>query len=431
MKIDFTKASFKDFENPPNLDIYERAKTHEGYLNYLRDNEYMNYRLLATSGCGPEIELGEDGYIKKGNYISFVCNDYLGFTQHPEVKKAVIDGVEKYGTGAGASPLIGGYFEYHKELEDKLSAFFKRPKGSSIVYTTGYTSNSASLLCLLKKEDIAIVDMAVHSSVYEGIMGTTTKRFIHNDIESLDRILSHAKHSYRTKMVIVDGVYSQDGDIAKLKEILEITHRHGAVLLVDDAHGIGVIGETGRGAMEYFDVLDKVDIITGTFSKTFGNVGGYLVANNPELISYLQFQSRQYAFSASAPPNIVGVSKAIDLIDKEPHWQKQLWKNIEYYKKGLLEIGLQIGKTESAIIPVKIGDLQKNSEAGKLLLENGIYTNPIMYPAVSLKDSRIRMSVMATHSQAHLDKALNVFEYVNKKLDIGKAGIDTIKNGTY
>ncbi|MNK98507.1 putative pyridoxal phosphate-dependent acyltransferase [compost metagenome] len=222
-------------------------------------------------------------------------------------------------------------------------------------------------------------------------------------------------------MVIIDGVYSQDGDIAKLKEILEVTHKYGGVLLVDDAHGIGVIGETGRGAMEYFDVLEKVDIITGTFSKTFGNVGGYLVANSPELISYLQFQSRQYAFSASASPNVIGVSKAIELIDEEPHWQKQLWENINYFKKGLIDIGLDVGITESAIIPVKIGDVYKNSLAGKMLLENGVYTNPIMYPAVSLKDSRIRMSIMATHTKKHLDKALNVFEYVNKKLEIAKA----------
>lgn len=420
MNVDYTKASFKDFENIPNLDIFERAKAHEGYLNYLRENEFMNYRLLATSGCGPEIGLAEDGYIKKGDYISFVCNDYLGFTQHPEIKKAVIAGVEKYGTGAGASPLIGGYFDYHKELEDKISTFFKRPKGSSIVYTTGYTSNSASLLCLLKKEDIAIVDMAVHSSVYEGIMGTTVKRFLHNNIENLERILAASKDTYRTKMVIIDGVYSQDGDIARLKEILELTHKYGGVLLVDDAHGIGVVGETGRGAMEYFDVLNDVDIITGTFSKTFGNIGGYVVANNPDLISYLQFQSRQYAFSASASPNVIGVSRAIDLIDEEPQWQKQLWDNINYYKKGLLDIGLEIGDTESAIIPVKIGDVYKNSLAGKILLENGVYTNPIMYPAVSLKDSRIRMSLMATHTKEHLDKALNVFEYVNKKLHIAK-----------
>lgn len=415
---DYSKSSFKDFENIDNFDIHQRANAHEGYLNYLRDSNFMNYRLKVISGCGPEIELAEAGYIKKGNYVSFVCNDYLGFTQHPEVKKAVIESIEKYGTGAGSSPLIGGYFDYHEQLEDKLSTFFNRPKGSTIVYTTGYTSNSASLLCLLKKEDIAVVDMAVHSSVYEGIQGTTVKRFLHNDTDGLERIMAGIKDKYRTKMVIIDGVYSQDGDIAKLKEILEITHKYGGVLLVDDAHGIGVIGETGRGAMEYFDVLNEVDIITGTFSKTFGNVGGYLVANNRELISYLQFQSRQYAFSAAATPAIAGVSRAVELIDEEPHWQKKLWENINYFKEGLLDLGLDIGTTESAIIPVKIGDVQKNCEAGKLLLENGIYTNPIMYPAVSLKDSRIRMSVMATHTKEHIDKSLNIFDYVNKKLQI-------------
>jgi glycine C-acetyltransferase len=386
----------------------------------------MNYRLKVTSGCGPEIELAEAGYIKKGNYVSFVCNDYLGFTQHPKVKKAVIESIEKYGTGAGSSPLIGGYFDYHEQLEDKLSTFFNRPKGSTIVYTTGYTSNSASLLCLLKKEDIAVVDMAVHSSVYEGIQGTTVKRFLHNDTDGLERIMAGIKDKYRTKMVIIDGVYSQDGDIAKLKEILEITHKYGGVLLVDDAHGIGVIGETGRGAMEYFDVLNEVDIITGTFSKTFGNVGGYLVANNRELISYLQFQSRQYAFSAAATPAIAGVSRAVELIDEEPHWQKKLWENINYFKSGLIDLGLDIGTTESAIIPVKIGDVQKNCEAGKLLLENGIYTNPIMYPAVSLKDSRIRMSVMATHTKEHIDKSLNIFDYVNKKLQIAMPNKESV-----
>lgn len=419
MEQTYTQSSFKDYEDIPELDVYQRAKAHTGYLNYLRENNFMNYRLLATSGCGPEIALAEDGYIKKGSYISFVCNDYLGFTQHPEVKKAAIASIEEYGTGAGASPLIGGYFEFHKELENKISTFFKRPEGSTAAYTTGYTANSASLMCLLKKEDIAIVDMAVHASVFEGIQGTTTKRFLHNNTQALEQILSIAQNKYRTKMVIVDGVYSQDGDIAKLKEIVEITHRYGGILLVDDAHGIGVIGKTGRGAMELFDVLDKVDIITGTFSKTFGNVGGYFVAD-PELISYLQFQSRQYAFSAAATPIVAGVKKAIDLIDEEPHWQKKLSGNLEYYRKGLQDIGLDTGTTESAIVPVKIGNIQKNCEAGKLLLENGIYTNPIMYPAVSMKDSRIRMSLMATHTKEHLDKALNVFEYVNKKLDIAK-----------
>ncbi len=417
MNFNYSKVSTRDFEDIPGYDIFQRAEAFQGYLDYLDDQGYLNYLLMAQSGCGSEIELAQTRHIEEGNYISFVCNDYLGFTQHPQVKEIVRNAVEQYGTGAGASPLIGGYFEYHKEVEDKISRFFKRPLGSTVIYTTGYTSNSATLLSLLKKQDIAIVDMAVHASVYEGISGTTVKRFLHNDVDSLEHILSRAQKEYQTKMVIIDGVYSQDGDIAKLKEILEITHRYGALLLVDDAHGIGVVGETGRGAMELYNVLDEVDFITGTFSKTFGNVGGYFVGD-PAVVTYLRYQSRQYAFSASAPATVLGVVKALELIDEEPEWNIQLWDNIHYMRSGLETLGLEIGNTESAIIPVKIGNVHINSEAAKILLENGIYTNPIMYPAVSLKDSRIRMSIMATHNREQLDKTLNTFEYISKKLEI-------------
>lgn len=417
MKFDYTKTSTKDFEDIQGMNIFQRAEAFQGYLDYLDNNGFLNYLLKANSGCNSEVELAETKHIRNGNYVSFVCNDYLGFTQHPKIKEAVKNAVDQFGTGAGASPLIGGYFDFHKQVEDKISKFFKRPEGSTIIYTTGYTANSASLLGLLKKQDLAIVDMAVHASVYEGLTGTNSKRFLHNDTESLERILARSTNEYQTKIVIIDGVYSQDGDIAKLEEIIKITHHYGGLILVDDAHGIGVLGKTGRGAMELFNVLDKVDIITGTFSKTFGNVGGYLVAD-PSIVTYLKYQSRQYAFSASAPASVLGVAKAIDLIDEEPQWQKQLWNNINYFKQGLQNIGLTIGASESAIIPVKIGDMYKNSETAKLLLENGIYTNPIMYPAVSLKDSRIRMSLMATHSKDQLDKALNVFEYVSKKLEL-------------
>jgi glycine C-acetyltransferase len=417
MKLDYSKVSTRDFEDIAGFNIFKRAEAFQGYLDFLENRAYLNYLLMAESGCGSEIELAQTRHIDEGNYISFVCNDYLGFTQHPEVKETVKKAVDQYGTGAGASPLIGGYFEYHKTVEDKLSRFFKRPPGSTIIYTTGYTSNSATLLSLLKRQDIAIVDMAVHASVYEGIAGTTVKRFLHNDLDSLEHILSRAKDEFQTKMVIIDGVYSQDGDIAKLKEIVEITHHYGALLLVDDAHGIGVVGDTGRGAMELYDVLDKVDFITGTFSKTFGNVGGYFIGD-PGVVTYLRYQSRQYAFSASGPATVLGVSKALDLIDEEPQWQIRLWENINYLKSGLEAIGLEIGNTSSAIIPVKIGNVHTNSEVAKLLLENGIYTNPIMYPAVSQKDSRIRMSVMATHTRQQLDKTLNTFEYISKKLEL-------------
>lgn len=415
--MDFATATFKNFENIEGHDMYDRAAVFGDFLQYMQDNGHMNYRLQNFSGCGPEMRVKTSIHQAGFDYVSFVSNDYLGFTQHPKVKAAAIQGITDFGTGAGASPLIGGHFSYHEILEEKIASFFKRSKDSSVIYTTGYTANSATLMSLLQKEDLAIVDMAVHSSVYEGCILTNTKTFLHNHMESLERILKAARAQYRTKLVIVDGVYSQDGDLAPLREIVGLARQYGAYVMVDDAHGIGVLGATGRGALEQSDLLHEVDLISGTFSKTFGNIGGYVIAN-PDLINFLKFQSRQQIFSATSTPAAAGVIKAIELIDEEPQWQLKLWENINYFKKGLLDIGIDTGTTESAIIPVKIGDPHKTGDAGKLLLKAGIYTNPILYPAVAKKDARIRMSLMATHTREQLDKALSAFEFVNQKLDI-------------
>ena len=420
--MDFATATFKNFENIEGHDIYDRAEVFGDFLQYMKDNGHMNYRLQNFSGCGPEMHVKTPMHQNGYDYVSFVSNDYLGFTQHPKVKAAAMQGILEFGTGAGASPLIGGHFSYHEVLEEKIASFFKCSKDSSIIYTTGYTANSATLMSLLQKEDLAIVDMAVHTSVYEGCILTNTKTFLHNHTESLERILKDAKDKYRTKLVIIDGVYSQDGDLAPLKKIIELARHYGAYIMVDDAHGIGVLGATGRGALELCDLLHEVDLISGTFSKTFANIGGYVIAN-PKLINFLKFQSRQQIFSATSTPAAAGIIKSIELIDEEPQWQVKLWENINYFKKGLTDIGMDIGTTESAIIPVKIGDAHKTGDAGKLLLKAGIYTNPILYPAVAKKDARIRMSLMATHTMEQLDKALNAFEYVNQKLDIVGQGV--------
>lgn len=353
------------------------------------------------------------------DYISFVSNDYLGFTQHPKVKQAAIDGIMKYGTGAGASPLIGGHFSYHDDLEKKIATFFGRKDGEAVIFTTGYTANSATLQILLQKEDIAIIDMAVHTSVKEGCVFTNSKTFPHNNLEALEQILIRSQDKFRTKLVIIDGVYSQDGDISPLEEIYQLVKKYDAYLMVDDAHGVGILGETGRGVLEEAGLMDKVDFITGTFSKTFGSVGGYVICNE-KIATFIKFQSRQQIFSATAPPSIMGITKAIELIDEEPMWRMKLWENINYFKKGLNDIGLDTGTTSSAIVPVKIGNQSLTGNIGKLLLEKGIYANAIMYPAVSRKDSRIRMAVMATHERKHLDKTLNAFEDINNKLHIAK-----------
>lgn len=412
---DLENASFKDFENMEEMDISAAAAEFSRYLNFLKANGHFNYRIESFSHCGPEMDLLLPGETKPARCICLVSNDYLGFSQHSAVKAAVIEGVQQFGTGSGASPAIGGHFVYHRQLEDKIAEFYKRK--ASILYTTGYTANSATLQCLLHKEDLAILDMAVHASVYEGCLTTNVKRFLHNDLEMLERVLKNAKDKYRTKMVVVDGVYSQDGDIAHLDKIAALAHQYGAYLAVDDAHGIGVVGQTGRGVIEMYDLFDKVDIITGTFSKALGNIGGYVIANE-ELVTYLKYQSRQHLFSTSATPAIMGILKAIDLIDEEPQWRARLRDNITYLKNGLIAAGFDVGTTASAVIPVKVGAISKALEAGKLLLSAGVYTNPIMYPAVSKKDARIRMNITALHTREHLAKVLDAFEAIDKRLHI-------------
>ncbi|MDP3467562.1 MAG: aminotransferase class I/II-fold pyridoxal phosphate-dependent enzyme [Daejeonella sp.] len=415
MEIEFNTASFKDFENVDGLDAWKRAGLFQNYLNYLDDNGRLNYRLVSSSGCGPEMNVLTKDHSKARKMVSFVSNDYLGFTQHPEIKAAVIASIEEFGSGAGASPAIGGQFSYHENLEQKIAAFFGRE--SAIIYTTGYTANSATLMSLLQKEDIAIVDMAVHASVYEGCQLTNMKVFLHNRLDLLERTLKLSRDAYRTKMVIVDGVYSQDGDIAPLDKILELCRHYGAYLAVDDAHGVGVVGNTGRGAMEMYGILQEADIITGTFSKTFGNVGGYVIAS-PELINFLKYQSRQHLFSATSTPAAAGIIRGIELLDEEPHWKDQLWENINHFKDGLDSLSFDTGPTQSAIIPIKIGDASVTAQMAAMLMKAGIYTNPIIYPAVSKKNARIRTSVMATHTKEQLNQALNAFEDAGRKLGI-------------
>ncbi|WP_326983974.1 aminotransferase class I/II-fold pyridoxal phosphate-dependent enzyme [Chryseobacterium sp. MYb264] len=417
MSIDFTTATFRDFENIKDFNIAQRAEIFYEFLNFMKSNGHMNYRLQNTTGTNSVVNVDIEN--EKRDYVSFVSSDYLGFTQHPKTKKAAIEGIEKYGTGTGATPLIGGYFNYHNALEARIAAFFGRQQDEAAIFTTGYTANSATLQALMQKEDLAILDMAVHASVHEGCAYTNTKTFPHNNLEALEHILKISEDKFRTKLVIVDGVYSQDGDTSHIKEIYALVKKYNAFLMVDDVHGVGILGKTGRGTLEDTDLLDKVDIITGTFSKTFGSLGGYVIADK-KIASILRFQSRQQIFSATAPPSSLGIIKAIDLIDEEPEWREKLWWNINYFKKGLNDLGLDTGITCSAIVPVKIGDPHVTGDVGRLLIERGVYTNPILYPAVPRKDARIRMSVTARHEKEHLDKTLNAFEDINNKLHIAK-----------
>lgn len=414
MHIHFETATFKDFEDIQGVDPKGRAHLFSQYHDYKTQRHQLNYRLLCKTGTSPAVQLQVPGLNLK-SYVSLVSNDYLGFTQHPEVKKAAIQAIEKYGTGAGSSPAIGGHMEYHEQLEKAISGFFHR--SDAILYTTGYTANSATIQCLMKSADLVIIDQAVHASVMEGCQLTSHKRFPHNNLEALERILKNTTGKYRTRMVIVDGVYSQDGDIAPLKDIVYLCKKYGAYSVVDDAHGTGVIGKTGRGVIELDNLFRDVDLITGTFSKTFAHIGGYVIAD-AELVRFLKFQSRQHLFSASSTPAAACITKAIELIDSEPFWMERLRANANYLREGLQSLGLDTGITRSAIIPVKIGSNILNAQVCRMLLEAGVYTNQINYPAVAMKDARIRMSVMATHTTEQLDEVLNAWEWVKTKTNI-------------
>jgi glycine C-acetyltransferase len=409
MKQNFDNHSFRDFEYIPGMDAWARARMFQAYLNDQSAKGQLNYRLPVSSGCGAVVKMNDR------NMISLVANDYLGFTQHPAVIKAAIDGILQYGTGAGASPAIGGHYEYHRLLEKRIAGFFRMEH--AIIYTTGYTANSDTLAAILTKDDLVILDAGVHTSVMAGCQQVNRKTVKHNDLDAYEHALKLSQGKHPLVLVIIDGVYSQDGDLAPLNEIIALCKKYGARLTVDDAHGTGVVGKTGRGLIEACDAWNDVDLITGTFSKTFAHVGGYVVASE-EMINYLKYQSKQHLFSASLPPAAMAIVKAIELIDEEPHWMAKLHDNMEYFRYGLLSLGLEIGDTQSAIFPVRIGDKIKNAQICHALHEQGIYTNQINYPAVSLKDARIRMGVSAAHEISHLDQVLNVWADIKKKFSL-------------
>jgi len=409
MKQNFDDSSFRDFEYIAGMDAWTRARFFQNYLNDQAAKGQLNYRLVTSTGCGPVVEMNGRAV------ISLVSNDYLGFTQHPAVKQAAIEGIRKYGAGAGASPAIGGHYDYHALLEKKTAGFFR--KEHAIIYTTGYTSNSDSLQAILTKDDHVILDAGVHTSVMQGCERYNRKTVKHNDLDAYEHALKLSRGKHPLVLVVIDGVYSQDGDLAPLKEIIALCKQYHAKLMVDDAHGSGVVGKTGRGLIEVCDAWNDVDLITGTFSKTFGHIGGYVVAGE-EMVNYLKYQSRQHLFSASHTPAALSIIKAIELIDEEPLWMGILHDNIKYFRHGLLGLGLNIGNTQSAIFPVRIGDKIKNARICHALQQKGVYANQINYPAVSQKDARIRMGITALHERAHLDEVLNVWSDIKKEFSL-------------
>ncbi len=407
------EKTLADFYNFPDLDIMGRSSKFKDFLKSVDSHHHYNFRRVSYNGSLPTRQVKDRYTGEIREMIYFASNDYLNLTNHPKVKQSGIDAVIKYGAGAGSVPLLGGTLDLHIELENKIAKF----KGceNAIIYSSGYGSNCSSLLSLLSKEDIAIVDMLAHASLIDGCKNTNLKYFIHNDVESLEVILKNSKKSFRTKLVVIEGVYSMDGDIAHLDKIIEVAKEYGAYVMIDEAHSTGVLGANGGGTPEHFNVKGKVDIVCGTFSKALGGVGGY-VASNSDLINLLQFYSRGYMFSTAMAPQVVGsLITALDVIVDEPERRERLWNNIKYLKNGLVKLGFNIGNSHSAIFPIIIGDDYITKEICRELNELNIYVNPVLYPAVSKRLSRIRISMMSEHTKNHIDTVLNALEHLGKQ----------------
>jgi 8-amino-7-oxononanoate synthase len=348
--------------------------------------------------------------------IMIGSNNYLGLTTHPKVREAAIEAVRRFGTSCTGSRFMNGSLTLHRELEERLAAF--TGKETALVFSTGYQTNLGVITAIVGRDDVVVTDKEGHASIVDGCRLSFGEmvRFKHNDMADLDRVLGKIEEG-AGKIVIVDGVYSMGGDIAPLPEIIALVQKHGARLLVDDAHSMGVLAK-GHGTAAHFGVTDKVDLITGTFSKSFASIGGF-VAGDDQVIHYIQHFARSLIFSASLPAsNAASVLAALDVIESEPDYIQRVWDNTAYMQKGLGALGFNIGHSETPIIPIIIGDDDTTVMAWKVLFDAGLFTNCVIPPAVPPNGSLLRTSYMATHTTEQLDRALDILDKVGHQLGL-------------
>lgn len=399
--------SLKDFELSLEVDAKTRINKFQAYIDQMDMFGGKTYWAMSRSSVGSQMLIdSSDKYVS-----SFISNDYLGMSQRKETIEAGIEALKKYGTGACAAQPIGGYLDIHRDLECQIAEF--TGQNDAILFSSGFGANSGFLRALLGKNDIAYIDSYVHTSVSSGLIGTNTKHIGHNDIAYLDMILSRNKDNYKTQLVIIDGVYSQDGDLSKLAEYIDVCKKHDCMLMMDDAHGIGVMGKNGRGTAEYFNCLGKVDIITGTFSKAFGCVGGFVAASK-KMVQYMRYYADCNVFSAAITPQATAsVLKALELIKERPEIREKLWNNVSYLRQKLTKEGFDIGHSESPIFPIMIRDNKKVYEIARELEKRGIFVSGIVYPAVRPKEARLRVSILASHEKWQLDLLVNSLNEIN------------------
>lgn len=390
-------------------DLFHKTTTFTEAREAMAMGMYPFFRALSDSEGTTAIFEGKE-------VVMIGSNNYLGLTTDHRVKKAAIEATERYGTSVTGSRFLNGTLELHLELDRRLAKFVG--KEAALVFPTGYQTNVGTITALLQKGDYVIIDKDDHASIVDGCTMSRGKmvRFKHNEVESLEETLKKLPKD-AGKLVIVDGVYSMGGDLAQLPDMVRIAKKYGARIMVDDAHGLGVTGG-GRGTAHQFGLTDEVDLIMGTFSKSFASIGGF-IAGTKEVVHFIQHHARSLLFSAALPaPNVAAVLKALEIIETEPQHVKKLWDNAEYMRKGLKELGYDVGNSNTPIIPIMINDMYRTGLAWMALIDAGVYTNPVIPPGVPPNMSLLRTSYMATHEYEHLDKALEGFKIVGKNLDL-------------
>lgn len=395
------------------MSIFNKCQLPVEYFMY-KENGMFPYFHPIDGNDGPEVMMNGKTVVMGGS------NNYLCLSTDPRVKEATIKAIERYGTSNTGSRFLNGSLTLHEELEAKLAQFLE--KEAVLTYTTGFQSNQGVLVPLIGKDDVLILDKDCHNSIVQGLLilkgmnhRTEVRRYKHNDMQDLERVLKKVPYD-KGKLVVTDGVFSMTGELAPLDEMTRLANEYNAQLLIDDAHGIGVIGPSGKGTSHHFGLNDSVDLITGTFSKSLASIGGF-VAGDQQVIDYIQMNSPSYMFSASmAAPQAASALEAIKIIENEPWHLEKLRQNTQYLIDELNTLGFTLLKTETAIIPILIGDDHQTLVAWKTLMDHGVYVNPVLHPAVPNGSQLLRISLMSSHEQIHLEKMVEGFKKVKNSI---------------
>ncbi|HUU02459.1 MAG TPA: pyridoxal phosphate-dependent aminotransferase family protein [Myxococcota bacterium] len=390
----------------------EKIQGQLGLLQMLRSSGLDTYEREVTSGCGPLIT------VEGRECINFISNSYMGFSVHPKVIEAARRALADYGLGIGGSPLACGTTRLHLELAEKIAGNYGSE--SAMVFASGYQALLGTIQGLMGRGDIALLDNLDHRSIIDGcaMSGCKIRTFIHNDMDDLADLVERTSKVDGHRMLIVDSVYSMDGDIAPLPRIAKICRPAGVTICIDEAHSLGILGQSGKGLLEHFDMPDGADVIAGTFSKFAGAVGGFCAADR-QLIDFLRHYASPFVFSASIPPAVVAaVSASFDLLTSEPEWHARLWENVHYMLDGLSDLGFDIGNSATPVIPVMIRDTEKVLRMNRRLLDLGVYASAVVHPGVPIKKERLRLGVMATHTRQQLVNALDIFDKVGREFEV-------------